>query len=58
MSTQWHSGMGGREGLRYEVLPVIEQRLGVKKKQRNDLFWALQIMEGEALRVWGEQRAD
>lgn len=48
--------MGGREGLRYEVLPVIEERLGVKKKQKADLFAALQVMEGEALRVWAAKR--
>ena len=56
MWTQWHSGMGGREGLRYEALPVIEDRLGVKKKEKADLFWALQVMEDEALKVWAEQR--
>lgn len=57
MSNQWHSGMGRREGLRYEVLPVIEDRLGVKKKHRADLFQALQVMEGEALKVWAERGA-
>lgn len=56
MSTQWHSGMGGREGLRYEVLPVLEDRLGIKKKHRAEVFGALQVMEREALSVWAEQR--
>lgn len=56
MGNQWHSSMGGREGLRYEVLPVIEAWMGIKKKDRADLFSALQVMENEALSVWAEQR--
>ena len=55
--TQWHCNMNGREGLRYEVLPVVEERLGIKRKHRTDLFQALQIMEGEALEIWAEQRS-
>jgi hypothetical protein len=56
MGNQWHSSMGGREGLRYEALPVVEQRLGIKKKHSADVFAALQVMEREALSVWAERR--
>lgn len=43
--------MGGPVGLDYVALPVVEKRLGVKKRERADVFAALQVMENEALRI-------
>lgn len=56
LATQWQQGMGGPGGLKYEVLPVVEERLGVKKKRRADVFTALRVMEDEVLKVFSERR--
>lgn len=37
----------------YEALPVVEQRLGIKKRERARLFEELREMEKEALAVFG-----
>lgn|GEM_PF-1607332 len=57
LQTQWHSSMGGREGLRYEAISKVERSLGVKKKDSAAIFGALQVMERAALALWAEQRA-
>lgn len=53
MATQWRIsvGMGGAayHGLNYTALPVVEARVGVKKKQRADTFARLRVMEAAAL---------
>jgi hypothetical protein len=52
MATQWQisAGMGGAvyHGLNYTALPVVEQRLGVKKRQRADTFARVRVMEAVA----------
>lgn len=52
MATQWQVsvGMGGAvyHGLNYAVLPVVENRLEVKKRQRADTFARLRVLEGIA----------
>lgn len=58
MQTQWRVGMNGATGLDYAALPVVENRLGVKKKDRAEVFEALQVLEGEMLAAWAEQRRD
>lgn len=50
MGTQWNKGMNGAgTGLRYEALPVVEQRLGVARAQRAAVFQGVRIMERVAL---------
>ena len=58
MNTQWRSsGMGGPTGLDYSALPAVMSLLGiVKPRQQRDVFDGLRAMEGEALRVFGEQQ--
>jgi hypothetical protein len=52
MATQWtiSTGMGGAvyHGLNYVALPVVEARIGVKKRQRADTFARLRVMEAAA----------
>lgn len=52
MATQWRVsvGMSGaiHHGLDYAALPVVEQRVGVKKRQRADTFARLRVMESAA----------
>lgn len=55
MSGQWRVGMGGPVGLDYVALPVVEKRLGVKKRDRSEVFTALQVMENEALRIMAKK---
>lgn len=52
MATQWQisAGMSGaiHHGLNYAALPVVEQRLGVKKRHRADTFARLRVLEAVA----------
>lgn len=58
LQTQWRSsGMGGRSGLIYHEVYGYMDEIGLaKRKHRLDLMHALRIMEGEALKIWGEQQ--
>lgn len=56
LQAQWRVGMNGATGLDYAALPAVLDLCGVRKKKRPDVFWALRVMEGEALRLWAEQR--
>lgn len=59
MQTQWHIGLSGRTGLIYsEAWKWMTEQGITKRKQRQDVMWCLQVMEGEALRVWAEQHKD
>lgn len=59
LQTQWRSGMGGREGLIYsEAYGWMDERGIRKRKKRQDLMWALRVMEMTALKVWAEARKD
>ena len=56
LGTQWRQGgMGSRIGIDYTALPIVEDHLGIAE-QRRELFAPLQVMEGEALRVWRERQ--
>lgn len=56
MLSQWRHGFNGPTGLDYAALPIVEQRLGVKKRDRADIFAAVQVMESEALAEWSKRR--
>ena len=52
MATQWRIGQSGRfTGLRYDVLPVVFQMLGVPRADRPDVFSVVQQLEGEVLTI-------
>lgn len=51
MSTQWRVGFNGRAGLDYNVLNYIWQQMKVPEDERDEVFYLLQVMEAEALRV-------
>jgi hypothetical protein len=55
MQTQWQVGMGGAVGLVYASLPRVEQALAVPADQASDVFFGVQLMERETLRVWAAQ---
>lgn len=57
-STQWRVGMGGATGLDYNVIPTIGKMLGYKKKDLQDMFPDIQVMENEALITMGENNKD
>lgn len=52
LGTQWRiiAGFGGAyyEGIDYSVLPIVEKRLGVKRKNRPRVFNDLRKMESAA----------
>lgn len=56
MRTQWRTGMNGVTGLDYAALPMVEARCGVKRKQRQEVFAAVQVMEDEALRIFSKRQ--
>lgn len=56
MSTQWRVGMSGPTGLDYSVIPTIASMLGYKKKDVQDMFPDIQVMENEALITMGENK--
>ena len=56
MLTQWRVGMAGATGLDYTALPAVFDLCGIKKKRRADVFDALRVLEGEALRIWSSKR--
>lgn len=58
LMTQWRIGMNGATGLDYNVIPVVGKMMGYKKKQINEMFHDLQIMENEALITIRENQKD
>lgn len=58
MSTQWRVGMGGATGLDYAAIPVVAKMIGYKKKEVQDMFPDIQVMENEALITMGENKQD
>lgn len=54
MGTQWRMGFNGPIGLDYNVLPGVIERIGVPKKERNQVFDDVQVMERAALLVMRE----
>lgn len=59
LNTQWRiGGMGSATGLDYNVIPTVGKMLGLKKKQINDMFPDLRVMENEALITMAENQKD
>ncbi len=56
MSTQWRTGACGATGLDYNVIPLVAQSVGVKKKNIPDILYDIRLLESEALKVMIEQR--
>lgn len=57
LTTQWRtSGMGSATGLDYNAIPTTGKMLGFKKKQVNEMFPDIVIMENEALITMGENQ--
>lgn len=56
LDTQWRHGFAGRTGLDYAVVPRTMKRLGVRKKQREDVWQAIRVMESAALDFFDEKR--
>lgn len=56
LQTQWRSGMGGRTGLDYAVLPAVFDLHGIRRKRRPDVFSGVRVMEAETLNIWSERR--
>lgn len=51
LATQWVVGPGGPIGLNYCSIPVVFDALGIRKrKEKEDTFEALRVLESEALR--------
>lgn len=55
MLTQWRVGVNGATGFDYKALPVVFKMRGVKKKNREEVFNGLQVMERAALKVMREK---
>jgi len=52
MSTQWNVGpMGGISGMRYEAMPFVLRTLDVRASDRADVFWGVQVIEAEILKL-------
>lgn len=50
MQTQWHTGpMGHATGLDYNALPFVMRRNGVRRRDLDDVFDGIQVMELAAL---------
>lgn len=58
MATQWRVGMAGATGLDYAAMPVVMDMVGVRRKNRPDVFESVRIMEEEALTTWAERKKD
>ena len=50
MRSQWNSGMSGPTSLIYSSMPLAFKRCKVSDDDFDEVFDAVQIMEGEALR--------
>lgn len=57
LSTQWRRRPDGRAcGIDYTVLPIVEDRLGIKRRHRRELFAGLQLAESELLKLMRDGR--
>lgn len=59
VQTQWHrAGLGGtKTGLHYEaVIAYMRDVLGIKRKDRAELFAGIKAMEVAAINTWAEQQ--
>jgi hypothetical protein len=51
LQTQWRSGMSGPTGLDYTALEPVMRLQGIKKRDRQDVFAGVRVMEVAALEV-------
>lgn len=57
LTTQWNLSSHGRLiGLRYEALPVVMDLLGIPRRKRPYVFWALSVMESAVMEVLNKRR--
>ncbi len=54
LGTQWRLGNGGPSGLDYTAIPTTASMLCIKRRDLDDIFPDLRIMEHEALAVMAE----
>lgn len=54
LGTQWRLGQGGPFGLDYTAIAATASMLGIKRRDLNEIFPDLRIMEHEALAVMAE----
>jgi hypothetical protein len=51
MNTQWAmASMGGLVGLRYEAMRPVMRACGIRKRDRNEVFLGVQVMEKAVLK--------
>lgn len=55
LATQWRRDGGIRTGIDYAALPVVASALGVRQRDRRQLFNDIQVMERETLMVDAER---
>jgi len=51
LQTQWRSGMSGPTGLDYTALDPVMRLQGIKKRDRQEVFAGVRVMEIAALEV-------
>lgn len=56
MQTQWNYDQGCRTGFNYASLTIVEERIGIKKKHRKQVFRQLQTLEIEYLNAVAQYR--
>jgi Phage related hypothetical protein (DUF1799) len=57
--TQWRMGPSGPIGLDYAVVPQVAREVcGLRRRALREVWWPLQVMEGESLQWFAEQRPD
>jgi hypothetical protein len=49
MQTQWRVGMGGATGLDYGVLPSVMRLTGIPRREHQEVFQSIRILEDAAL---------
>jgi len=55
LGTQWRLGPGGPSGLDYTAIPGTAKMIGLKRRDLEEAFPALRVMENEALAVMVER---
>lgn len=56
LRTQWRVGMGGPTGLDYTAVLAFMRRLKLSRKEADDLFDDVQVMEYEAMQTMADAR--
>lgn len=58
MSTQWIAGMSGFTGLNYAALAEVWRRVKIPKRERDEVFHHLRVIEVSALNTMHAERPD